>query len=292
MSISTKRLRHFFYAFLIGGLVITGCQKEFSSERPDVPTLSQQTSIEGRVIDDSGMPVVGATVKAGLSNGTSDKNGMFKITNAVFSTPETFVTVSKPGYFKGSRTFFSRDKSNNYIKIQLLRKAISGRIPSSAGGDVDIRGDGGNVHFEPNSFVTESGSNYTGTVLVATQYLDPTLEGVSDQMPGDLRGSNTAGNVVGLKSYGMIAVELLGENGQALQLKSGLPATVQINIPASKNTTAPATIPLWYFNDSTGLWKQEGTATKNGTQYEGTVAHFSFWNCDDPFAYVILKRDL
>ena len=290
MSISIKKILPFFYAFLIGCVFIIGCTKELSTENGiNVPILSDQTSIEGRVIDESGMPVVGANEKAGLSNTTTDKNGMFKITNAVFSTTETFVTVTKPGYFKGSRTFFSRDKSNNYLKIQLLRKAISGRISSSAGGDVEVRGGGGNVHFEANSFVTAAGSNYLGTVLVATQYLDPTLDGVSDQMPGDLRGTNTAGNVVGLKSYGMIAVELLDENGQTLQLKSGLPATLQINIPASKTTTAPATIPLWYFNDTTGLWKQEGVATKVGTQYEGTVAHFSFWNCDDPFVYVKLK---
>jgi hypothetical protein len=46
--------------------------------------------------------------------------------------------------------------------------------------------------------------------------------------------------------------------------------------------TAPATIPLWHYDAATGLWKEEGTATKQGDKYVGTVAHFSDWNCDTP----------
>jgi hypothetical protein len=33
-------------------------------------------------------------------------------------------------------------------------------------------------------------------------------------------------------------------------------------------------------DESNGLWKEEGQATKTGGYYEGDVAHFSFWNCD------------
>jgi hypothetical protein len=46
----------------------------------------------------------------------------------------------------------------------------------------------------------------------------------------------------------------------------------------------PATIPLFYFNETTALWVQEGTATLAGTApnqyYEGTVSHFTYWNAD------------
>ncbi|HEX6428713.1 MAG TPA: hypothetical protein VF008_13550, partial [Niastella sp.] len=35
------------------------------------------------------------------------------------------------------------------------------------------------------------------------------------------------------------------------------------------------------------LWKEEGTATKQGTNYVGTVGHFSFWNCDYPYGRVV-----
>src|SRR6202008_1408413 len=46
---------------------------------------------------------------------------------------------------------------------------------------------------------------------------------------------------------------------------------------------APATIALWSFDETTGLWKEEGTATKTGSNYIALVHHFSYWNCDMPF---------
>lgn len=287
--LTTKRLAVIFSLF-VSCILFYSCQKDLSVENgvKEVTVLSS-TSVEGRVTDETGLPVFGATVKAGINLTQTDRNGIFKFPNASFTTTENFVTVLKTGFFKGSRTFFARENSNNFIRIQLLRKSISGRIDATTGGDVETRGNGGSVHFEPNSFVTESGTLYTGTVLVATNYLNPTSADISDQMPGDLRGTSTAGTTVGLKSFGMMAVELTNDAGQKLQLKNGLPATLSVNIPASILATAPATIPLWYFNDSTGLWKQEGSALKTGDTYIGTVSHFTFWNCDDPFEYVKIK---
>jgi hypothetical protein len=43
---------------------------------------------------------------------------------------------------------------------------------------------------------------------------------------------------------------------------------------------APATIKLWYVDEQTGLWKEEGEATKTGNNYVGEVKHFTYWNCD------------
>lgn len=289
MPKTIRRLIPYLAAILLALITAISCQKELSGDIPGGPGVSKRTSVEGRVTDESGMPVQGATVKAGLNVTQTDKNGMFSIDNAAFTTSETFVTVIKSGYFKGTRTFFSRQNSNNFLKIQLLRKSISARIPAADGGDVSLSSDHGNIHFTPNSFVTPSGASYSGTVLVATQYIDPTLPSIAEQMPGDLRGVSSAGNVVGLKSYGMIGVELMDEAGMPLQLKPGSPAMISMTIPDAILGSSPATIPLWHFNDSTGLWKQEGSATRVGNSYEGQVSHFSFWNCDDPFEYVKLQ---
>ena len=290
MFLKKIKLLYLFICLLLTSVIFYSCQKDFNPDTGggNINILSS-TSVEGRVTDETGFPVVGASVKAGINTGQTDKNGMFKIPNASFTTAENFVTVSKNGFFKGSRTFFAREKSNNFVRIQLLRKTISARLDATAGGDAEMRGNGGSVHFEPNSFVTASGSLYTGTVLVATQYLNPTDPDISDQMPGDLRGTSVTGTTVGLKSFGMLAVELTDEAGQKLLIKNGLAATLTVNIPASISASAPATIPLWYFNDSTGLWKQEGSAVKTGDSYIGDVTHFSFWNCDDPFEYVKIK---
>ncbi len=275
---------------LLLSFLFFGCQKEFSFESGgNIPVITNGTTVEGRVTDESGMPIYGAAVRAGNRLSQTDKNGMFKIEGAVYTTAETFITVTKGGYFKGSRTFFSRENSNNFLKVKLLRKGIADRIPASGGGDVEVGGNGSTIHFEPNSFATATGAVYNGSVLVATQYLDPSSPDIADQMPGDLRGNTTAGTVVGLRSFGMLAVEITDETGQALEIRQGSTATLNVTIPQDRIALAPATIPLWFFNDSTGLWKQEGSAVKNGDAYSGEVSHFSFWNCDDPYEFVKIQ---
>lgn len=57
-------------------------------------------------------------------------------------------------------------------------------------------------------------------------------------------------------------------------------------IPASLSASAPASIPLWYFDETKGLWIQEGSAARTGNTYAGEVSHFSFWNCDVPANYI------
>jgi hypothetical protein len=103
-------------------------------------------------------------------------------------------------------------------------------------------------------------------------------------MPGDLRGINTAGAIKLLQTYGMAAVELTGTSGELLQIASGKKATLSFPLPVSLAATAPTSIPLWYFDETNGLWKEDGAAVKTGNSYEGDVSHFSYWNCDIPFS--------
>src|SRR4029079_1131419 len=96
------------------------------------------------------------------------------------------------------------------------------------------------------------------------------------------------GKRVLLSSYGMMAVELESSGGEKLQIKSGNTATITSPIPSAALSSAPATIPLWYVDESTGLWKEEGTATRQGSVYVGMVKHFTYWNCDVPVQTVNL----
>jgi hypothetical protein len=78
----------------------------------------------------------------------------------------------------------------------------------------------------------------------------------------------------------MIAVELQSPSGEQLQIASGKKANLSMRIPASLTASAPQTLPLWSLKETDGLWREEGSAVKNGNYYEGEVSHFSFWNCD------------
>jgi hypothetical protein len=282
---------------IVAALIIAiSCQKSANGdiETPQGPPQGGQkeyvnASISGRILDDNKQPVSGAVVKAGSLTATSDVNGNFSINNANLDRNAGFIKVEKDGYFQGSRTIIVNANAVNNISIELIKRKVSGTVSGSTGGNITVQG-GGNIVFTGNSFVNTAGNSaYTGTVSVSTFHLNPTASNFNEIMPGALRGITAANEETGLKSFGMMAVELTGAGGEKLQLAAGKTATLTFPIPAELLKDAPLTIPLWSFNDTTGLWKEEGAATKQGNNYVGTVSHFSFWNCDWPYGVVNFK---
>lgn len=279
-------------AILIALLVTISCQKSNNDipddpDDPNKPIEYVTASISGRVLDDNNQPVNGAVVKAGTASTTSDLNGNFKISNVSLNEDAGLVKVEKDGFFQGSRTFVVNAGVVNYVSLQLIKKTVSGTVSGSSGGNITVSG-GGNIVFTGNSFVNTTGNSaYTGTVSVSTFFINPAASNFNEIMPGTLRGITASNEETGLQSFGMMAVELTGAGGEKLQLASGKTATLTFPIPTALQASAPATIPLWSFNDTTGLWKEEGIATKQGNTYVGTVGHFSFWNCDYPYGRVI-----
>lgn len=269
------------------GFFLATCQKEMSQDTggPVIPGPNPVTvtaSVSGRVINELGDPVAGAMVKAGTSMATTDINGEFSITNAQLVNKAAYVTVNKSGYFEGSRTFIARQGLKHFVEIQLMPKIEVGSINGTTGGSINL-GNGSSITLPANGVIVQStGTAYTGAVKVSMTWIDPTSKDLLRQMPGDLRGTDANNNEVGMESYGMLGVELNSTSGEKLQIASGKKATLKFPLPSSIQGSAPATIALWSFDESKGLWKQEGTATKSGSSYIADVSHFSWWNCDMP----------
>jgi hypothetical protein len=255
------------------------------------PEVTITASLQGRVVDESGLPVEGAAVTSGSSSTTTDVNGVFTFTNISLSSRFGFVKVTKTGYFTGSRSIIT-NAASNYVSIQLMPRISSGTFQAATGGVIPVPA--GDTAAFPAAAVVNAATNaaYTGTVHVFATYLDPTDPNIYKYMPGDLRGIGSDGKETALQSYGMLAVELEDDAGNKLQIASAQKATLTWAIPASLQSTAPASIPLWYFNDTTGRWIQQGAATRQGNNYVGQVSHFSFWNCDAPVATVNFKVKL
>ncbi|HEU5164498.1 MAG TPA: PKD domain-containing protein [Chitinophagaceae bacterium] len=269
-------------------VIVWGCKKTEKLATPPSPVITVTASVAGNVTDLNNAPVSGALVAAGTFTNTTDANGQFTLRDIQLYKDAGFVTVTKAGYFSGSRTFLVNANTTNNIKIQLLPKTVSGTIASSSGGNVDVTG-GAKINFTASSFVNAaSNTAYSGDVSVAGYYLNPDDANFREYMPGDLRGVSTANKEGILNSFGMLSVEMNNAGGQKLQLAEGKTATITIPIPSPMQAAAPANISLWYFDETKGIWKEEGTATKQSTNYVGTVSHFSFWNAGEQGADVQL----
>lgn len=84
-----------------------------------------------------------------------------------------------------------------------------------------------------------------------------------------------------IASFGFINIEIY--NGtEKLQIATGKQATLTAPIPSSVQGKAPATMPLWYYDEQKGEWIEEGSANRTGNNYSGKVSHFTSWNFDIP----------
>lgn len=262
------------------------CQKYSSSTDTNTsgttipPDILVTASVQGRVVDQDGIPVQGATITGGTTSTSTDVNGIFTFKNISLSSRFGLIKATKSGYFTGSRSIVTNGGQSSFVTIQLISRSESGNFAAYAGGSVVVY-PGDTVAFPANAVVNAaSNAAYTGTVHVFATYLNPTNDNLTKYMPGDLRGINTAGKEVALESYGMMNVELQDDAGNKLQVASGQQATLTMAIPTALQSSAPTTIPLWYFNDTTGRWMQQGSGTRQGNNYVASVSHFTWWNCD------------
>lgn len=292
ISIQPKKIVAAFAVLLMAAasLFIASCQKELSSgftitETPPDLVTKINSAVSGFVTDEADAPVNGAVVQFGGASASTDKYGYFEIKNVQAVKHAAVVTVIKPGYFNGIKTFIAAQGKSGFFRIKLLPKTNQGNFDAATGGTVTLA-NGLAVSFPANAVKLASGGAYGGQVNVAAQWLNPASADLNRTMPGDLRGLDSLGFIKTLTTYGMAAVELTGASGELLQVADGKKATLTFPIPASISGTAPANIPLWSFNETLGLWKQEGNAVKSGSNYVGQVSHFSFWNCDVPNNYV------
>lgn len=247
-----------------------------------------QASLAGVVIDENGSPVPSADVTLDNESATTDENGRFVFRNVDMNKAGTFVLIKKDGYFNGSSRFFPKESSMNYVTIKLLDKTPIGNFSSDDGATVQSA-EGISIKFPAQSIITSAGAPYDGNVHVAARWLNPTAQDLGQIMPGDLQGVSRFNEEVALSSFGMMAVELSDNAGNELNIGQGQKAELTFPVPAELKANAPNEIPLWYFNETYGLWQEEGTATLQGDFYVGEVNHFSFWNCDAPFPLVFLE---
>lgn len=288
-----KSIKIFALLFAIA-VIGQSCRKDsndFTVISPIIePVVKVISSVMGEVLDDTGNAVEGATVTFEDQIIFTDDNGVFQFNNEQLYSDGTYIKVTKDGYFDGSRRFYASVGKTSRVVIQLMALEEVAEFGSSDGSTIKFE----NVElvFEPNSIMNVDGSPFSGNVNVAAKYLDPTLQQTLNQMPGDLTGIANNQERVVLTSLAMFAVELLDDNGNELQIQGGKTVDAKIPVPESLLSDAPSTIPMWYFDEEVGTWVEEGTAVLINDNYETSLPHFTFWNCDIPNDLVFLKGSI
>lgn len=251
----------------------------------------EDIALSGIVRDASGTPIEGVSIVSGSSAATTNTDGFFEFDQiqVVSVLNRSVVRFSKAGYFDVVRSMDADDdaadgaswevvmckKENNDFTSIKTYSSSSDQTLQAGEMKIDMPQDGYKVDG--------TGVGYTGKVKSEMVYLDPNNERFSEMMPGgDLAAVRSDNSSAQLVSYGMTDLNMYAENGDKLQLKDGSKAKLTFPIPAGMGENPPASIPLWSFNEKTGLWEEEGSAQLQGNVYVGEVAHFSWVNLDYP----------
>ncbi|MEE9302827.1 MAG: carboxypeptidase regulatory-like domain-containing protein [Thiotrichaceae bacterium] len=248
---------------------------------PTIPTGNR--SIQGQVNNlSTGALVDNATITiAGQSSNTTA--GEFTLNNLP-DTGELVVEVRKNGFVTTSRKVtFTPDSTSTTVELLLLPVALSTTFsPTDLAADLtlSVPNSSASVLLPAGSLIDPTtGAAPTTNVTANLTPINPAAN--VNAMPGDYSAIDEQGNAHVIESFGALSATFNDASGNELNLAPNTQATIRIPV-SSRNGTIPQTIPLYYFEESSGLWIQQGTATLDATStfYEGTVSHFTVWNAD------------
>lgn len=274
---------------LVVALVVTSCRKD--EDNPVKPGTNQPTvatTIAGVVTSENGDVMQGITVQAHGKTATTNQNGLFVIKDVRVPQNRCFVLAHKNGYFTASRAEVPKVGGVTHMRLSMMSNAPQYSVSASAGGKVTLS-EGGSIEFPANGYVLSNGQSYTGTVKVAARWLNPVSSAFYSFFPGDFTAQRTDASETELYSYGVLNVELSTPTGDKVQLGNGKKALLTYPLPSSMQSGAPSEMPLWYFDEELGMWKEDGKAVRQGSVYTGEVSHFTPWNCDIPIQTGFLR---
>lgn len=259
------------------------------NERPDVTITGEMKSAQllGFVRDTQGKALAGVTVGSGSSVTVTDATGSFALANVEVVNGRTVVDLKKDGYFDVVRSVSMKQSDNwEIVMVSKNNSEITAKSTYNASKTGTLKTDAGmKVEMPANGYkVDATGKDYAGSVTSELLYLDPDDDNFEAMMPGgDLAAVREDNSVAQLVSYGMLQVKMSDDKGNKLQLKEGSEAKLTFPVPDMfVGKDLPNEIPLWSFNEKTGLWEEEGAATLQGDVYVGNVKHFSWVNLDWP----------
>jgi hypothetical protein len=260
--------------------LIAGCSSGGSSDGGTTAVGAAAGTVTGQVVSATGnTPVAGATVSTTAGTTTSAADGSFTVLAP--ANDRAVVHVEATGFAEAFPVTRVVSGKTTTIGVKLLPVGATATVNVANGGTVTIPNSTAQVDLPANGLVPANGGTAAGTVNVSVTPINPAVD--PNLMPGDFTGVS-AGGTTPIESFGAIVVDLRDNAGTRYNLAAGKTSAIRIPL-GTQNPNPPATIPLWYFDEKTGLWVEEGTATLQGAApnqyYEGTVTHFSTWNADD-----------
>ena len=164
-------------------------------------------------------------------------------------------------------------KLNDFKKVDLGE----GSIVEDRGMKIELKG----VDLAGN------GEKLVSNPIVSITSFNPNNLSEMIYFPGELEGLRKDGNIIAFESYGFAKIVARDENKNNLDLREGTSAKIIFPLHENQKANSPEEMPLWYFDEVRGIWREEGSAKKvcekNVCNYLGEINKInSFWSINEP----------
>ena len=264
------------------GLVLglAGC---FDSDDAD-PATPQPTptgTVSGTVVESrTGAGLAGVAVTSSGRSASTSADGNYTLTEVPAGDGKV-VSFELAGHAKSVFSVSVPASGAARASARLTPVGATQTFDAATAATVTVAGSAAQVTLPAAGLVTAAGTAATGVVKAELTVIDPASD--PRNMPGNFTAQAAGGGTQPIESFGAIKVSLTNAAGATLNLAAGKSATIRIPL-STRSPSPPASVPLFYLNEATGLWLQEGSATLAGSApnqyYEGTVTHFTYWNAD------------
>jgi len=253
------------------------------------------TTFLGVVRDAMGDPLdgVNVTTSTGIT-AVTDHQGRYNLDMTEDDAGVVQVSFIKSGYARSHTPFEILANLDNFLmqtmaEVDLVRTFAAGDAQDLA---IDHEGKTLSIQLPGSNFIDESGAAYDGDVTVEATFYDLTSEpdlGLEIfAAPGDFTAVAADGSDKRLESFGMIQVNLMGSDGQELNLDDEGAAILMPIQDLGSQPVLGETVTAWSYDTDTGKWIEEGFGTVVDVDgdlfWEFTANHFSTWNCDRPIS--------
>jgi hypothetical protein len=238
--------------------------------------------IRGLVQSPSGQGLAGISILVdGKSAGNTDYRGFFLVDPA--PTGEGVVVKTESPHYSVAvqRIALAKGDQANLVLTCLSSQMV--RLDDAGAGGRLTGADGFALDVPAGSLKTAEGTAVTGQVYVYYSLIRSVANMAA--APGGMLVDQGAGATGQLESFGMVAVRFF-QNEEPLVFSG----SAELHIPLADGAAFAHgdSVGLYSFNESSGLWQEEGTGTVDTSLPSGiavlvaNVTHFSWWNCDEP----------
>jgi len=246
----------------------------------------------GRVIEAGGTVLEGVSIVLQSGESTvTDAAGLFRFdglgTGATDEEVKAIATFSKSDFMRSTQIFSDLDASERTWQVSMLPRAAGVTFDAASTAEIELLlGSGGSLTIHPGTLVDGSGTPATGQATAYLTMIDVNQTSPLRASPGDFSAVLTDASNAKLESWGMAELLVQAADGSELKLAPGATADVEMPIilpRAGRDPQPGETIGFFWFDETTGLWMQDGEAvnSSNGT-FIAPIDEFGHWNSDKP----------